>query len=283
MSDEKKRVSSDNPSLVPQDSGTNHLALGGLLLAVLVAVGLFFLWQVQRSSNEGLTKALADETASRKISEEALKKQFSEFGQRLELVSASAQKLAEDKDALEKALALNKEELAAKVEELRQTARQEIAAVGEGVNSVKDDFRNLRETSDTEKGRMNKKLTQVDDDFNYIKDELGKKAEKSYLKFLKRDLMNEIGQVSENLDSYKTEVDGKLKTTDEKLQLMGSALEQRVDRKVGEATKLNFVTTDEEGKVRKPLPDDAPAEEGAAQPAVEEVPAEEGAAADDQE
>lgn len=270
MSEEKKTVNAKPTGL------TEGAAKLPLILIVVLAACLIFVWiQGYRTASrlDELSKKLTAESEAVRADVSRLDKDLSALSAKVETIAGAATKLSESLTNVEKALGRNVVETQEKLEQLKAEQGKTIAQVSDGVGVVTEDLRVLKEASESERSRMQKKLGLVNDDFNYIKEELGKKAEKSYLKFLKRDLMSEITGVSENLETYKTEVEGKFQAADQKIQVLGDTIETKISDKVKQASRLDFVASEDEAKAQKaPAQPEAPAAEAAPAPAAEPEP-----------
>lgn len=102
-----------------------------------------------------------------------------------------------------------------------------------------------------EQESMNTMVAQIQDDSKYIVSELGKKAEKAYLRFMERKLKKKITAVSEKVDTVSEKVEtvrGDLEqqivATHTKIAEMAGAVGETIKQKVEEHVKIDFVPSE---------------------------------------
>jgi chromosome segregation ATPase len=124
------------------------------------------------------------------------------------------------------------------------------------VETARGEFGSKLDTVKTELGQKHEqmagKLTQLNDDSQYIISELGKKAEKAYLKFMERKLKKKINAVSEKVDTVKGDLEQQLASTQTRIEEVatdiGKTMTETIKKKVDEHVNIEFVpsTNDEE-------------------------------------
>lgn len=136
-------------------------------------------------------------------------------------------------------LAAAKEQLELKESNLTQLIAQ-----------VRTDLDRARQDAEVQRKTYATQVGQVNDDFEYIKEELGKKAEKAYLKFLKRDLNKKIDGIAKDVVTVRSDLESKLTETEQrvakKFDELDTQVEATVEKKVEKATAMDFVPTEEE-------------------------------------
>ena len=118
------------------------------------------------------------------------------------------------------------------------------------IGQVRTDLDRTKQDTELQRKTYEKQVGQVSDDFEYIKEELGKKAEKSYLKFLKRDLTKKIDGIAKDVVTVRTDLESKITQTEQrvskKFDELDTKVEVTVEKKVEKATAMDFVPTEEE-------------------------------------
>lgn len=96
--------------------------------------------------------------------------------------------------------------------------------------------------------QMNTVVAQIQDDSKYIIGELGKKAEKAYLRFMERKLRKKITGVSEKVDGVKGELELQIAATQERITEIAGGIGEEIKKKVEDHVKIDFVpsASDEE-------------------------------------
>jgi DNA anti-recombination protein RmuC len=84
-------------------------------------------------------------------------------------------------------------------------------------------------------------IAQIQDDSKYIIGELGKKAEKAYLRFMERKLKEEIGEVSVKVDDVKGTLQEAIQATANRIDLIMGTLDNTIKKKVEDHVKIDFV------------------------------------------
>jgi F0F1-type ATP synthase membrane subunit b/b' len=91
-------------------------------------------------------------------------------------------------------------------------------------------------------------VTQIKEDSKYIISELGKKAEKAYMKFMERKLKDQIAEVGTKVDTVKGELETQIQDTRTRVEEIAVSMGQEIKKKVEEHVKIDFVpsATEEE-------------------------------------
>ncbi len=91
-------------------------------------------------------------------------------------------------------------------------------------------------------------VTQIKEDSKYIISELGKKAEKAYMKFMERKLKDQIAEVGTKVDTVKGELETQIQETRGRMDELALSMGQEIKKKVEEHVKIDFVpsATEEE-------------------------------------
>jgi len=117
------------------------------------------------------------------------------------------------------------------------------------VGDVRTDLERTKQDTELQRKTYEKQVGQVNDDFEYIKEELGKKAEKAYLRFLKRDLHKKMDGIAADVVKVRGDLETKITETEErvtmKLDELDTQVEETVEKKVEKATAMDFVPTEE--------------------------------------
>ena len=117
------------------------------------------------------------------------------------------------------------------------------------VGQVRTDLDRTKQDADLHRKTYATQVGQVSDDFEYIKEELGKKAEKSYLRFLKRDLTKKMDGIAKDVVQVRTDLEEKISETEvmvtKKFEEFDTSVEAKVEKTVEKATAMDFVPTEE--------------------------------------
>jgi len=91
-------------------------------------------------------------------------------------------------------------------------------------------------------------VAQIKEDSKYIISELGKKAEKAYMKFMERKLKDQIVEVGTRVDTVKGELESQIQVTRSRIEEIAVSMGQEIKKKVEEHVKIDFVpsATEEE-------------------------------------
>ncbi|MBM4353832.1 MAG: hypothetical protein FJ109_08560 [Deltaproteobacteria bacterium] len=91
-------------------------------------------------------------------------------------------------------------------------------------------------------------VVQIKEDSKYIISELGKKAEKAYMKFMERKLKDQIVEVGTKVDTVKGELESQIQLTRSRVEEIAVSMGQEIKKKVEEHVKIDFVpsTTEED-------------------------------------
>jgi flagellar basal body-associated protein FliL len=118
------------------------------------------------------------------------------------------------------------------------------------IGQVRTDLDRTKQDAEIQRKTYATQVGQVNEDFEYIKEELGKKAEKAYLKFLKRDLTKKIDGIAKDVVTVRADLEDKLTQTEQrvakKFDELDTKVEVTVEKKVEKATAMDFVPTEEE-------------------------------------
>jgi predicted nucleic acid-binding Zn-ribbon protein len=127
------------------------------------------------------------------------------------------------------------------LEEQRQELVARTTELKDGIALARADFGKETETI---KGTVN----QIQDDAKFIISELGKKAEKSYMRFMERKLKKQITAVSEKVDDVKGNLEQQITSTRDEIANMAGNVGESIKKQVEEHVKIDFVpsATDEE-------------------------------------
>ena len=132
-------------------------------------------------------------------------------------------------------------DLSKALEEQHQELTARVAELKDGIALVRADFGKETETI---RGTVN----QIQDDSKFIISELGKKAEKAYMRFMERKLKKQITAVSEKVDDVKGNLEQQITSTRDEIARMAGDVGESIKKQVEEHVKIDFVpsATDEE-------------------------------------
>ncbi len=118
------------------------------------------------------------------------------------------------------------------------------------IGQVRTDLDRTKQDAEVQRKTYATQVGQVNEDFEYIKEELGKKAEKAYLRFLKRDLNKKIDGIAKDVVTVRSDLETKITETEsrvtKKFDELDTQVEATVEKKVEKATAMDFVPTEEE-------------------------------------
>jgi len=117
------------------------------------------------------------------------------------------------------------------------------------IGQVSTDLVQTKQGAEMDRKSYESRVSQVTEDFEYIKEELGKKAEKAYLRFLKRDLNKKIDGIAKDVVLVRTDLESKITESEvrvtQRFDEMDTKVETTVEKVVEKATKMDFVPTEE--------------------------------------
>lgn len=229
--------------------GHFYVMLAVLLIAIAAAAAMFIMAWGRMGD---LDKALKDTTAAEADARSAQVKTLENRTAALESGLADAVKRVA---ALESLLAATRKELV----EARTEADRRLTELGK---SLEDQARALEEAGVKLNGRidetrteftkktddMNLALAKLQEDSTFIINELGKKAEKAYMRFMERKMNEKITEVSTKVDTVKTDLEDQITTTRQRIEQVVSDMGQSIKKTVEDTVKIDFVpsTTDDE-------------------------------------
>lgn len=221
-----------------------------LLALVLVAVGgagyIFTLTYGQLADlNEALGRSEVKAADSLSEVVDAMKGRLDGLDGTDAQLRADLARLRTDLDATRQQIVALENKLSGQITEVKKSVDDLAAAV----EAAKGEFGTKLETVQTELGQKHEqmagKLTQLNDDSQYIISELGKKAEKAYLKFMERKLKKKIYAVSEKVDTVKGDLEQQLASTQTRIEEVatdiGKTMTETIKKKVDEHVNIEFV------------------------------------------
>ncbi len=214
-------------------------------LILLVAGGMAYLFVQLKGADQAVRQELGDSATQLSgvldQQQKVLKGHLSDLEATLQETRKEFSKLGTEVSQLRKeladhkaALALRLEALDAKDLELAQALRSEAATLAEKVEVARAEFAKDQEGIKTA-------VAQIQDDSKYIVSELGKKAEKAYMRFMERKLKKQIGAVSDKVDTVKGDLEQQIVATQTKIQEMAGSVGEAIKKKVEEHVKIDFV------------------------------------------
>jgi tetrahydromethanopterin S-methyltransferase subunit G len=241
----------DTPEVRRNGPGMGHFYV---LLALIVVMlgGIGYLFYALRGEDDSLRTQLNEASDSLAATQDkqgkALGAQLADLEVNVEKSAKKLDGLAADLDKLRKDFIEYRSgtdgrlaDLTKADEELAQTlktrtdelatqielARAELAKEQEGIKGV---------------------ITQIQDDSKYIISELGKKAEKAYMRFMERKLKKQITAVEDKVETVKGELDQRITDTQTQIATALGQVGETIKKKVEEHVKIDFVpsATDEE-------------------------------------
>ncbi len=241
--------------VVGRGPGFGHFyTLLGLL--VVVIAGAAFMFYSFNNRFEELVGSMSDHESK---AAENLALQVKELGSRIDGLKAgldetngTLKSLAAEHDSTRKQFMAYKTDADSRLSELKgglgdmaKALETRSAELDGKIESTKTELAEKHET-------MKTTVTQLNDDSQYIISELGKKAEKAYLKFMERKLKKQIVKVSDQVTEVKDELEGKIASTQQRIETvateMGSTLDNRIEKKVEEHVKIDFVPSSSDGE-----------------------------------
>jgi len=138
-----------------------------------------------------------------------------------------------------------------RLEELKSEDAKLAAALKTRSDELATQIELVRAGFAKEQEAMHTMVAQIQDDSKYIVSELGKKAEKAYMRFMERKLKKKITAVSEKVDTVSEKVDtvkGDLEqqiiATHTKITEMAGTVGETIKQKVEEHVKIDFVPSE---------------------------------------
>ncbi len=228
-------------------------------LILLVAGSVGYLFVALRGADANLRTELGDTAGSLEgaleLQQKALQAHLADLevnleksGKKLDALAAEVGKLRKDLGDYRAVVDASLAELQGKDAELAAQLKAKAEEFATQIEMTRAGFAKEQET-------MNTMVAQIQDDSKYIVSELGKKAEKAYMRFMERKLKKNIAAVSEKVDTVSAKVDtvkGDLEqqiiATHSKIAEMVGSVGETIKQKVEEHVKIDFVPseTDEE-------------------------------------
>jgi HAMP domain-containing protein len=214
-------------------------------LILLVAGGMAYLFVQLKGADQTVRQELGESATQLTVAldqqQKVLKGHLSDLEVTLQETRKELGKLSSEVGQLRKemadhkaAMTLRLDALEAKDLELAQALKTEAAALAEKVEVARAEFAKDQEGIKTV-------VAQIQDDSKYIVGELGKKAEKAYLRFMERKLKKQIGAVSDKVDTVKGDLEQQIVATQTKIQEMAGSVGETIKKKVEEHVKIDFV------------------------------------------
>lgn len=233
--------------------GHFYTLLGLLVIVIAGAAYMFYSFNNQFKELQGSISDHESQTA------ENLALQVRELGSRIDGLKAgldetngALKSLAGEHDSTLKQLMAYKAQTDSKLSELKGGLEDQAKALETRSTELDGKIETAKTELAEKHENMKTTVTQLNDDSQYIISELGKKAEKAYLKFMERKLKKQIGAVSDQVTEVKDELEGKIASTQQRIETvateMGATLDNRIEKKVEEHVKIDFVpsSSDEE-------------------------------------
>ncbi|MFH1529390.1 MAG: hypothetical protein ABIK09_01505 [Pseudomonadota bacterium] len=224
---------------------------GGLAVLGYYAMNLSKRIDGLETEKKAMEGDIAKSSLSSKSEDGRLADRIRAVEDRLPGVDERTGEIAEALETFRKEVRVSDAEAEQKLAALKEQLDLKESNLAQLVGQVRTDLDRTRQDADLERKTYAKQVGQVNDDFEYIKEELGKKAEKAYLKFLKRDLNKKIDGIAKDVVNVRSDLETKITETEQrvakKFDDLDTQVEATVERKVEKATAMDFVPT-EEGK-----------------------------------
>lgn len=253
----EKEVQTSRPMKAPTRPGPAFSHFYVLLALVLISVGgagyVFTTMYAQMTDlKDALQHTELKSSDARTEMVDAMKTRLDSLDALDAQLKADLARLRGDLDATRTLLVALDNKLAGQMTDIKKSIEDLTAAL----ESTKGDFGTKLETARTELGQkhdqMAGKVAQLHDDSQYIISELGKKAEKAYLKFMERKIQKKIDKVSEKVDTVKGDLEQQIVTAKTRIEAvavdLGKAMNDSIKKKVEEHVNIEFVpsTNDQE-------------------------------------
>jgi chromosome segregation ATPase len=226
-----------------------------VVLILIVAGSVGYLFVALRGADDGIRTELGDSAtnlqAALEQQQKTLRVNLGELEVSLEATSKKVDGLASELGKLRGDLGTMRagldgrfEELSAKDAKLAVQLQAKSEELSTQIGVVQSGFAE-------EQKSMKAVVTQIQDDSKYIVSELGKKAEKAYMRFMERKLKKKISAVSEKVDTVSEKVDTvkidleqQIGATHTKIAEMVGTVGETIKAKVEEHNKINFVLSE---------------------------------------
>lgn len=228
-------------------------------LILLVAGSVGYLFVALRGADAGLRTQLGETAGTLQGAleqqQKALAAQLADLETGLEKSGKALDALAAETGKLRKELSDYRTSVDARLEALQAKDSELAAQLKARGEELATQIELTRSAFAKEQESMNTMVAQIQDDSKYIVSELGKKAEKAYMRFMERKLKKKIAAVSEKVDTVSEKVDtvkGDLEqqivATHTRITEMVGSVGETIKQKVEEHVKIDFVPseTDEE-------------------------------------
>jgi hypothetical protein len=224
-------------------------------LILIIAGSVGYLFVALRGADDRLRTDLGDTAgtlqAALEQQQKTLKAHLVDLDVSLEKTGKKVDGLAADLGKLRGELGTMQTAMDARFAEL-QTKDTELAAQLQAKSEeLATQIEVVRAGFAKEQESMNTMVAQIQDDSKYIVSELGKKAEKAYMRFMERKLKKKISAVSEKVDTVSEKVDtvkGDLEqqiiATHTKITEMAGTVGETIKKKVEEHVKIDFVPSE---------------------------------------
>ncbi len=228
-----------------------------VLVALILIIGgsVGYLFVALRGADDGLRTEIGHSSGNLQAALEQQQKtlkahlvdlevSLEKNGKKVDGLAADLGKLRGELGTMQAAMDARFEELKVKDAELAAQIQQKSEELATQIELVKAGFAKEQES-------MHTMVAQIQDDSKYIVSELGKKAEKAYMRFMERKLKKKITAVSEKVDVVSEKVDtvkGDLETqivaTHTKIAEMAGTVGETIKAKVEEHVKIDFVPSE---------------------------------------
>jgi len=223
-----------------------------LVLVILVTGAAVFMFMTMSDSIVNLETRLSEVHETLKDSQtrqgKKLKSQLGDFevalGETNKRLAALSASLEEDRAQLMEFRTTTNGKLAELAKSLDDQAKALVdlsAEMSDKIELARSEFAEKHE-------KMNGIVVQIQEDSKFIISELGKKAEKAYMRFMERKLRKKIGAVSDKVDDVKTDLEQQIVSTRATIEEMAGNLDEEIKTKVEKHVKIDFVpsASDEE-------------------------------------
>jgi uncharacterized protein (DUF3084 family) len=233
----------DEKTQVKTPTMGHFYALIVALVVVLAAAGFMFYMLSSKLSGteEKLSTETVKETGERSAQdkvldsrvgalESAMTEAAKKIGGLTTTLDATRKELADLKNQTDQRLT----ELAAKMDENARATQAAIADLGKKIEDTRTEFA-------AKTDEINATLTRVKEDSQFIIAELGKKAEKAYMRFMERKLDEKITAVDAKVDTVKGDLEQQIGLTKQRIEQVVADMGQSIKKTVEESVKIDFV------------------------------------------
>jgi len=213
------------------------------IVVLLLAGGFMFYWVGARLSEADarLSDAVGKETTIRTDEARSLDARVVALETAMTEAAKKIAGLSTTLDATRKELLAAKTdadrrftELSAKLDDQARQAQAALDAVAKKLEETRTEL-----TQKTDE--MNATLTRVKEDSQFIIAELGKKAEKAYMRFMERKLDEKITAVDTKVDGVKGDLEQQISFTKQRIEQVVADMGQSIKKTVEEQVKIDFV------------------------------------------